>query len=473
MPLSQADRINFSQKIVDADDKIAILNQAIAAIQVELTKAQSFDASNKGLTDQMITLVQAYQKEYGIMSGNLRVELPTTPATDFESILQSSVTQVQSINSNTSGNLLYPNNPAISPPGIWTKTVPIATNIIQGKQLNESYPPTGTTEASLISSVLSAISTLQSTYVDIERSTGQRASQAGTCSLTNVGAPPGGIITTGVCTGGGGVWTGGSDSIYSVAAILTLGATIATAITPLQSKLSSYTFPTDSNAARAAQNVTAQASITTIQSVLTSWLGYSTNNTGHGQVTAAGFYAYNPNSLSGPLRYRDGELTTLINALNARLTFINSTRSPDLVTNLGSISQDGAGVVTGTGLYLTLYNYTALRMNMVGGSLFTVTGLTRAIANQNLMIAQANSEKAIYLTLLNCSALSAPSNATVNLHLKNASTFTLGQVYIKSESQPELSRTILSKSANMLILDSPVPQTYRTDEYARAYQDLT
>jgi hypothetical protein len=224
---------------------------------------------------------------------------------------------------------------------------------------------------------------------------------------------------------------------------------------------------------RQTQNNTASANINTIVAAINAWLALTPFNTGHGQTTCSGFNSYNP-ALLGATRLQSGNLTTLKNAILARQTFV-STRVNQIDTNLGSLTQNlSNGNVTGSGLYLERWDYLLLRLSFFGGSLLSYKSFDRAISAQNDLQAQIDLAKNTYNTLLTASILSAPSNGTKVLHLKDIGDLVANdKIFLVSDTQEEMGLTIASVQGNKITVDREVPAKYRPDEWARVYKDKT
>jgi hypothetical protein len=471
MPLSQADRIQFSKSIVSANQTVSILQSSLTSLQAQIVSAQAKDTANAGLTSSITPFINSYQSELQNANG---VAYTTFTETD-----------IQNAGNLLSGNFFYPNSgvvvPTFIPTGYWTNMVPYARGNARGaSSFSGTYAsPAGNYETAQLTTAINAITAIKAKYLNVERSTQQRASQSGTCSINNVGAPPGGVVTNTVCTTGGGTWTAGADSVYTVADIGTLGTAVINAISALLTTLNNYTYLTtpaqEPNATRRAANIAARASRDALVSAITTWQAY-TNFVASGVTSATVFY----NTYSPPVsKFRNTEIDALNTALTTRQTAVNSRITAlTSTTYLGTLDQNASGSTsvggTTAGLYLTRYNYLSLRLSLAGGSLFALNGLNKGVVAQNQLIANAQNEAATYSTLLTCSALSAPSNGTNFVSLNSATGFSVGNnVFIASDDQPEIARAIKSISGNRIELGQPVPQGYATNQNARLYKDLT
>jgi hypothetical protein len=167
-------------------------------------------------------------------------------------------------------------------------------------------------------------------------------------------------------------------------------------------------------------------------------------------------------------------INALLSALTSRDSFV-TLRKTQIESYLGTVTQDpGTGDVSGSGLYFERWSFIQLRLNILGGSLFSLRGFERAQNAQDEQIANANTAKATYESALKCSAFSAPATNTQFISVKNSSGFMPGDtIFVIADDQPELIRTIESISDNRIKLTQTVPANYRDSSFGRIYKDLT
>jgi hypothetical protein len=457
MALNQADRIAFSAAIIKAVENIASIETAQQATDKARQLAFDLDQGNKRLVDSKSTLIAQYHVEINNISGQTRTEL-------LESDFQDGAKRIL-------GNFLFPNNSPSTPPSIapnpWIAFRPYAGNKAVGKGYNDALAAPSGGELPNISSMLSRINNLETLYLAIEIATGQTCTN-GTCSIPL-------YITSASCTLNGGTWTPGPDAIVTYTAVHNeLTALIAdanayrTALLNEQANIINDPDPT-----RQAINTAALAALTVPLAAVNAWLAHPNFNTSHGQTTCAGFFGYNP-SLLAPTKLTSSELTAFKNSLTARQTAATS-RQSQISSYLGSVSQNlTTGSFTGSGLYFERWVYANLRLNVIGGSLTNYLSFDRAIQGQNDLKQSYTDSKDIYETLMVCSRLSAPSNGTTTLHVKNSSGFSPGdEVYLVSDTQPEMKMNIESISGTRIVLGKAIPAKYRPNEYARLYKDIS
>lgn len=457
MPLSKEDRIAFSKVIVQTADNITSIDLAQQSTIAARDQAYNLDQANKRLTDAKTLLISQYHVEINNISGQARSELTEQDFLDGANRIL--------------GNSLFPNNVPNTPPSIapnpWIAIRPYAGNKAIGRQYDDALAPVSGGELPTLASMLARINNLQTAYLQIELTTGQTCIE-GTCSLPQ-------YTTEASCELNGGTWDSMTDSIDTYAIIHSeLTTLIAEANTYKANMLAEQAnIIEDADAVRQATNVAAIAALAAPIADVNTWLGYSNFNTAHGQTTCAGFFAFNPTGLA-PTKLSLTQLNNFKASLLARQSAATA-RSNQILTYLGGITQNlTTGTFTGTGLYYERWLFVNLRLNLIAGSLTEYLGFNQAVNGQNDLKAAYTEQKDLYLSIVNCSVFSAPSNGTNSIHVKNPQGFVAGDnVFIYSETQPELKRTIESVSGNRIVLGQSVPPKYVQSDYARMYKDLT
>ncbi len=440
MALSKEDRISFSKKIVSAELEKIVIEASKQQLNTEKQKAFDLDQANKRLVDSKTLYIDPYQVELSRYTGILRLALTEA--------------DIQDSGDQKLGNSLYPNDPQNPPPSlapqIWTQPKPYARTRAVGRQNNEAYPAANPAEQSKIGDILATIALIEA-YPLIQRVTGQ------ICSTTT---PPPPATPT--------------ETIGPNTALLADYNTLLTQVNDLRSYVlstQSLILTNDPVGARQAQNNIARLDINNIVAVIDTWLAIIPFNTGHGQTTCSGFNSYNP-ALLGPTRLQSSQLTALKNGVTTRQSFV-ATRVGQIDTNLGVITQNITnGDATGNGLYFERWGFLSLRLNFFGGSLFAFKGFDKAIAAQNALQAQIDLARNTYSQILTASALSAPSNGTRVLHVKNVGDIVQGDnIFIVSDTQEELGLTVASVEGNKITVNREIPAKYRPGESARVYKD--
>ena len=431
MALLKQDRIAFSKKIVTSDiEKGAIQNSKIQ-IQNELNKVLEIDAANKRLIDDVTFFINPYQNEYQRYDGNFRTLLVEQDFVDSANFV--------------SGNPFYPNDPQNPPtslaPNVWTKTKPYARTKAVGRQNDETFVSVVSGEIGLLTTILNTINTIEINYTLLTRVTGEE------CTL----------------------------SVSPATALLADYNTLLTAVNtllPFTTTTQSTIWTADPDSARQALNNAAISDINNIISAINTWLAL-TPFVPSGAPDCTTFNAINPTIL-GPSRLQSSDLTTFKNAVIARLNFVNN-RFAQIGALLGNINQNlSTGEATGSGWYFQRWIYILLRLNLLGGSIIEVKGFERGLAAQDEQIVNVEFVKNTYLNIVRASSLTAPTNGTTTVYLKDPAGFVVGdQVYIVSDDQEELVRSIKSIDGPRIILGQPVPAKYRLEQNARVYKDLT
>lgn len=474
--LSQEDRIAFTKKIVEGPALIASVTQSKASISVELTKARALDNAHKNLVDGKTAVINAYQAELIKLDGITRSNLTEQNIQDAANLVL--------------GNSLYPNNinspPPSLAPNLWTQTKPYAKNLAIGQFYTEAYGASVPKESDSVSPVSAAIASIEALYTAIQRTTGQHCLpgniNGGVCSLPS-------YTTQSTCiaaTPTPGVWTPASihDQIVTYPEVVTALADLVTKLNTYKSYLQAEVatvYLADKDPTRKTQNQAAADYInnTTIPAI-NAWLAladFDTNTfypmTMILENTCLSWNAYDYTTL-GPTKLQPSQINILKSAISARAAFVG-TRQTQLISYLGSITQDpSTGETTGSGLYFERWSFIQLRLNMLGGSLFALKGYERAGKAQDEQISNIKLANASYALFLTCSQFQSPATGTKYVSVKDASKFAVGDnVYIVSNSQPEIGITIAAIVGNRIEFGQIVPANYREGEFARVYKDLS
>lgn len=456
MALSQDDRIAISKKIVNIplENQTADTTKAqLAAVKAE---AEAQDNANKAIIGERNTLINAYQLEFNRYDGNLRTTLS-------EQDFQDSVGRIK-------GNAFFPADTDVTtlpgiPTGVWTNLTAYSQTKVIGKKSDGTYDSTQY-EQELIDAVNDAIAAVEAFDV-VEQSTGEQCIE-GTCSLP--------IYDNQIdCVDNAGVWTPGIV-INTYQDMQDAGQALIDAVQAWEDFLNgtkAVVPTTDTNGTRAAQNTASIADIDNAISEIDSWQAFPDYDTGHGQVTCIGFYAVDVNTLN-QTKFRADSLQILKDEITAREAFITN-RISELETNLGSVTQDYSNgeVSAATGLYGARYRFIDMRVNALSGSLAKLKGIENGEAAQDAMKSANDNAAAAYDSLMKATAFRAPGTNTNSIHVLDPSAFSVSDsVYIISDTQQEISATITDIDNNRIVLDTKIPEKYRTSEFARLYKVL-
>lgn len=468
MALTQAERISISKKIVSIPRENANADNTSAQLEIEKAKLQLEDNGNKKLMDDITPLINAYQQEFTLLDGNVRLELAEQNMIDSANkILQ---------------NYFNPNDPQTSlpnvPDGIWKNFTPFSGNIAIGKQYTEIYSTT-TKEQDIIDAIDTIISAIDAGNTLINKTTGQEAIE-GTVGFCTPTATP---DTEAQCTIEGGDWTPSSpDLIQNKADLQTAMTNLQTEVQNWETHLNNEKTEIqtadglDTDSARNTANATAISDIDNAISIIDTWQATLDFYTAHGATTYAQFIALDPGTFPAT-KLATTDFQALKDELTARTTFV-TTRSAELVsdTYLGAIDQDFAGsgnIVTATGLFGRRFRIIDMRLNLMAGSLNKLKGLEKGQAAQEELKSSNDSATIALLSVISASAFRAPASNTKTIHVLDGSLFSVSDsVYVVANTQEEISATILGISTNAIFLDVKVPKKYRQNDGARLYKVL-
>lgn len=436
MPLTQEQRMQISRKIVSIPDENVAIDESKASIEPEKIKAFNLDQGNSQFFNDKNAIINIFQAEIEVLDGLGRTR-----------ILEQDM--IDSANKKLA-NVFFPNDSALIVPSLgssfWTQLQPFILGYGIGKTRNEGYL-TIIDEPDKILAVNTKVSNITAAYTHIQRTTGQ-------------------ICTAGMPT----------DTIASSPAIQNELDILVNRVNDWKSFLTyiqTLIYLTDPNSGRAAQAQAAFNLINTTKTAIDVWLAYPDFDTSHGQTTCSGFNSYNPNSLA-QTKLRNDSLAYLASVISTRQTNA-ANRVSEISGYLGTVTQNVAtGEFTSlTGLYGARAGFIELRLNLLTGSLSVFKNLERSSGSLNSIKTSNNVAKDTYLSVMNSQKFAAPGNGTNFVDLTSSNGFNPGQqVYIVSDSQPELSATIRNIIGNKMEISIPIPQTYRESEYARIYREL-
>jgi hypothetical protein len=457
MALSQDDRITISKKLVDIPKEDAVSADNKSKLQDAKSKAQKQDNANKNLQDIKTLLINLYQKELKKIDGLDKTEI----------LEQDMIDSAQQI----IGNSFSPNQPNVPipslPSGVWKNFIPFSRSKAVGKNYNETNTVIQK-EQDIIGAVQTLVTTMES-YSSIGRSSGQSCNTTGTCSLPA-------YTTQSTCTGNSGIWTPGPDLISNDVVIQTTATNLITQVNNWKAFLQATVLvitTSDTEPTRQSQNSTSLADANNAIAQIDAWLTYSTFDTTHGQTTCSGFNSYNVNLLN-PTKFRVGELSVLKNEATARLAYI-PTRVTQINTYLGSVVQDMStgSVTSSSGFYGDRMGILNLRLNLMNGSLRKLEGLKLGEKAQDEAVNSNANAASVYGSVMRVSAFKAPATGISTIHVKDATGFSISDsVYVISDTQLEISATIIAVVGNAITLSVNIPQKYRQNENARIYKEV-
>jgi hypothetical protein len=267
-----------------------------------------------------------------------------------------------------------------------------------------------------------------------------------------------------------------TDTISTLTALHTALSDLVTKVhswkTLIQSESSSI-YITDSNTSRKTESITAKNNIDlTVIPAIDLWLSYVNFNTAHGQITCAGFFAYNP-TLLGATKLQATQLNAFKTAISNRSAFI-LTRLSQLNGYFGTLSQDlNSGDVSGSGLYFDRYQTINLRLNLLNGSLIDYNSYDKAMAAQDDQKAAIISAASTYSSIVKAAKFISSATGTEYVQMESVDGFSVGdQVYIITDTQEEIVRNIVEINNKRVKFGQPVPAKYRETDYGRMYKEV-
>lgn len=210
----------------------------------------------------------------------------------------------------------------------------------------------------------------------------------------------------------------------------------------------------DSRATQLAENASALSNDTSSQGIITAWVALS--NTGVGG------------------KYTDIGLSTIQSLITIRQATI-PLRVAEITTAVGNVVNNGDGTFSGvlTSTYYNRYKWLNNRINRASGSarrFFDIDAGSSFIAT---MIANNASIAADYDTYFLTKAITQ-NNGEIILFTTDITGLTISDtITIVSETQPEISRTIINLYGNNQVqLNAPIPITYIQEDIVRLFKTL-
>jgi hypothetical protein len=167
-------------------------------------------------------------------------------------------------------------------------------------------------------------------------------------------------------------------------------------------------------------------------------------------------------------KYTDTKLPLVTNNLTARTAKI-PTRITEITNNLGSISQAGNGDVTGTGAYLSLWEFILIRIGRAGGTLIQYNNSDIIVNMYDSKIAVANSTLNSYLDTFAIATISLDTViGQITFTVNSVVDFSIGQqVKVMDNSSVVYTRTISNIVGNNITLNSGIPAALTVGNQAR------
>jgi hypothetical protein len=159
-------------------------------------------------------------------------------------------------------------------------------------------------------------------------------------------------------------------------------------------------------------------------------------------------------------KFTDTSLANLASAYNTRNPQV-STRNSQIVTALGSVSQDGNGDYSGSGQYLQRFQCLNFLINSANGAQFQLNTFKSMKVNSEQKIATNANKLATLNNLVRCSMLIADSVGTNTIIVSGAAQFSISdEIMVVATDLPTLRATITAISGSNVTLNITVPKTY-------------
>ena len=171
---------------------------------------------------------------------------------------------------------------------------------------------------------------------------------------------------------------------------------------------------------------------------------------------------------AGTSRYGSSYTTSLSNRISSR-TSQSTTRGSQIISSLGSVSQNGQGVLSGSGQFYNLMNWISLRISKSGGTLtkyysYDLIGTFNSQRSDNITT-QGNE----YSNHMVVTKLSEDTDGTDTISVDSVASFSVSDsIYLVDEgSSPTYSGTILSINGLLVQLSSVISNSFAKNDTAR------
>jgi hypothetical protein len=194
------------------------------------------------------------------------------------------------------------------------------------------------------------------------------------------------------------------------------------------------------NIDQASQTTTAKNNVTTAQTGYGTWNALS--NTGvSGKFVNASLDDY----------------ALIYNAKNSQI----SGRVSQIITNLGSVSQDSEGNYSGTGQYLQRFKCLNYLINGANGAQFQVYTLKSAKTNFENKVSNNVDKLATLSNLVRYGAFTADSNGGPTIAIDGANQFSPSDtILLTGTNLPSIEASIVSISGSSVTLDKNIPKEF-------------
>lgn len=225
--------------------------------------------------------------------------------------------------------------------------------------------------------------------------------------------------------------------------------------TAIDAQLTQLNANSDSRSPQATEITNAKNDINNAKSIIDNW--QSLPDTG---------------TLGNDSKFVTVNLTPLQAEVTARTSY-SSARNSEITTALGTLSQAGNGTYSGNGVYHERFKQIDLRINAAGGPLTEYYEKNMADSALSQIATTATNTQTTYDSELRTEKLSADGNGTDTVTVGSVTGLAIGNtIFLVSDTQPELTGTILNISGMNIQLSFTVSNLYKIAERARIYKQL-
>lgn len=223
----------------------------------------------------------------------------------------------------------------------------------------------------------------------------------------------------------------------------------------LDNQLTELNSNLDTRSPQAAEIIAAIADINNAKSIINFWQALP--NTG---------------TLLNDSKFTNNNISTITAEITARIAYAG-TRSTEITTALGSITQGSNGTFSGTGTFFLRFVQIDLRINLAGGPLTEYYEKNMADAALANIVTNATNRLTTFQTELRTEAFTSDANGTNVVNVASVSGFSIGNtVFVMADGETELTGTITNISGLNITLSFTVSNAYTLAKRARIYKQL-
>lgn len=176
------------------------------------------------------------------------------------------------------------------------------------------------------------------------------------------------------------------------------------------------------------------------------------------------------NAIDG--KYTDDKLPQLQASMNGLRT-LNPNRSAQIITFLGSVTDNGGGDVVGDGVYFDLWKFIIIRIAKSGGTLYSWYGMGLAVKHFDTKIQNANSQLEEYENIFVVKRFTEDVALGENeVSVENTDDISeTDSIKVFDNETPVFNTAIQEINGNIVTLTQSVPSEYLTGNLARLVKE--